>query len=202
MSEPLLLRAERLSALVDGQLGGAEFTQAIDELMASPQARQDWDTYHLVSAALRSRSAVLRAHDPAFVALWRARLAREEGLALQPTPAALLPPGLPQAPVRVANDHWWRRVVGVAALAGVSFGLWQGWYGIDHAAPQGNGVAQLAPAATPHALAAASSQDAALMLRDPRLDALLAAHRQHGGVTALQMPAVFLRNATFDEGHR
>jgi len=48
----------------------------------------------------------------------------------------------------------------------------------------------------------ASQQDAAVMLRDPRLDALLAAHRQHGGVTALQMPAGFLRNATFDEGAR
>ena len=37
-----------------------------------------------------------------------------------------------------------------------------------------------------------------VMIRDPRLDELLAAHRQTGGTTALQMPAGFLRNATFE----
>jgi sigma-E factor negative regulatory protein RseA len=36
------------------------------------------------------------------------------------------------------------------------------------------------------------------MLRDPRLDELVAAHRQYHGATNLQMPAGFLRNATFD----
>jgi sigma-E factor negative regulatory protein RseA len=38
------------------------------------------------------------------------------------------------------------------------------------------------------------------MLRDPQLDALLAAHRQFGGTSALQMPSGFLRNATYTEG--
>ncbi|MDU7587859.1 MAG: anti-anti-sigma factor, partial [Acidovorax sp.] len=37
-----------------------------------------------------------------------------------------------------------------------------------------------------------------VMLRDPRLDELLAAHKQFGSTTALQMPAGFLRNATFE----
>lgn len=37
-----------------------------------------------------------------------------------------------------------------------------------------------------------------MLLRDPRLDELLAAHEQSGGVSALQMPAGFLRNATFE----
>jgi sigma-E factor negative regulatory protein RseA len=40
------------------------------------------------------------------------------------------------------------------------------------------------------------------MIRDPRLDALLAAHRQFGGTSALQMPSGFLRNATFEESSR
>ena len=35
-----------------------------------------------------------------------------------------------------------------------------------------------------------------VMLRDPRLDALLEAHQQAGG--ASQMPSGFLRNATFE----
>jgi sigma-E factor negative regulatory protein RseA len=40
------------------------------------------------------------------------------------------------------------------------------------------------------------------MLRDSRLDELLAAHKQFGGTSALQMPAGFLRNATFDSAQR
>jgi sigma-E factor negative regulatory protein RseA len=43
---------------------------------------------------------------------------------------------------------------------------------------------------------------APVMIRDPQLDALLAAHRQFGGTSALQMPTGFLRNATFEEGAR
>ena len=39
------------------------------------------------------------------------------------------------------------------------------------------------------------------MIRDPRLDELLAA-QQFGKTTALQMPAGFLRNATFEAPKR
>jgi sigma-E factor negative regulatory protein RseA len=35
------------------------------------------------------------------------------------------------------------------------------------------------------------------MLRNPQLDALIAAHNQAGGSSALQMPSGFLRSATF-----
>jgi sigma-E factor negative regulatory protein RseA len=45
---------------------------------------------------------------------------------------------------------------------------------------------------------AAASDEPQVMMRDPQLDALLAAHRQLGGTSALQMPAGFLRNATFE----
>jgi sigma-E factor negative regulatory protein RseA len=41
-----------------------------------------------------------------------------------------------------------------------------------------------------------------VMIRDPRLDELLAAHKQFGGASALQMPAGFLRNATFEAPQR
>jgi sigma-E factor negative regulatory protein RseA len=36
-----------------------------------------------------------------------------------------------------------------------------------------------------------------VMIRDAQLDALMAAHRELGGHSALQMPAGFLRNATY-----
>jgi len=43
-----------------------------------------------------------------------------------------------------------------------------------------------------------ASGEPRVMLRDARLDALLAAHKQFGGASALQVPAGFLRNATFE----
>ena len=36
------------------------------------------------------------------------------------------------------------------------------------------------------------------LIRDAQLEALMAEHRQNGGMSALQMPAGFLRNATYD----
>lgn len=43
-----------------------------------------------------------------------------------------------------------------------------------------------------------ASGEPQVMIRDRRLDELLAAHKQFGGTSALQMPAGFLRNATFE----
>jgi len=37
-----------------------------------------------------------------------------------------------------------------------------------------------------------------ILIRDARLEQMLAEHRQYGGMSALQMPAGFLRNATYD----
>lgn len=202
MSDTLSTSSEMVSALMDGELRGDELAQAVQMLCDSPQARQDWDTYHLVGAALRSRSVDLHAHDPAFVACLRARLALEQATASLAQAPVELPVVQAVKGERAANDSWWLRVAGVASVVAVVFGLWQGLGG--GANPGGQTLAQRAAPAQPVASSTliASQQDAAVMLRDPRLDALLAAHRQHGGVTALQMPAGFLRNATFDEGGR
>jgi len=205
MSDKLPTSAEWVSALMDGELQGDEFVQAFETLCDSPQARQDWDTYHLVGAALRSRSADLRAYDPAFIDCLRARLADADAApALADAPVAL-PAARVVTVVRGANDAWWLRVAGVASVVAVVFGLWQGWHSLGaDAQPKGATLAQRAAVVQPVASSSVmvSQQDATVMLRDPRLDALLAAHRQHGGVTALQMPAGFLRNATFDESPR
>ena len=57
-------------------------------------------------------------------------------------------------------------------------------------------------AANAVASTAAPGAESPVMLRDPRLDELLAAHRQFGGTSALQMPTGFLRNATFEPSDR
>ena len=56
-----------------------------------------------------------------------------------------------------------------------------------------------ASAAVPTLVAVSSGEPGApVMLRDPRLDELLAEHRQAVGVTALGGSTGFLRNATFE----
>jgi sigma-E factor negative regulatory protein RseA len=71
------------------------------------------------------------------------------------------------------------------------------------ATPEHRGQSAAAPATEPvTAQGAALAQAPQVMLRDARLDALMAAHKQFGGTSALQMPAGFLRNATFDGSER
>jgi sigma-E factor negative regulatory protein RseA len=70
-------------------------------------------------------------------------------------------------------------------------------------APAGAQLAQSFPAAPAAVVLAPAGVTAgelggAVMMRDPRLDELLAAHRQFGGASALQNPSGFLRNATFE----
>ena len=60
----------------------------------------------------------------------------------------------------------------------------------------------LVPAQPAQATLASAGNEPQVMIRDPRLDELLAAHKQFGGTSALQMPAGFLRNATFEGGGR
>ena len=65
---------------------------------------------------------------------------------------------------------------------------------------QGTGSSLSRPLAAPQATQVAKVEQAGpqVMIRDPHLDALMAAHKQFGGTSALQMPAGFLRNATFE----
>ena len=134
-----------------------------------------------------------------------------------------------QRPVEIesANDGSWRRVAGLASLMLAGVLAWQGLHWADSstsaAVPQ---LAQSSPSplvlpSSATVLVGGNSSEARLglirqdgtsalamasepqvMIRDPQLDALLAAHRQLGGASAIHMPAVFLRNTTFEEGPR
>jgi sigma-E factor negative regulatory protein RseA len=204
MSEQLQECSERVSALVDGQLLGDEFARMVDFLADTPEARHTWDTYHLVGEVMRSTGAPVRAHDPEFVARLRLKLADETPELIAVSPLSERAKGTFGLNVVAANDPWWRRLAGIASIAMVGVLAWQG------VALLGPGVgrqvdAPLAQLSSPPSQGAALvtvDGASALMIRDPQLDALLAAHRQMGGATALQMPSGFLRNATFDEGKR
>jgi sigma-E factor negative regulatory protein RseA len=78
-------------------------------------------------------------------------------------------------------------VASVAAVAAVGWNLWG-------AGSPGAAQPQLASGGASPVVEAS----AAPIVRDPRLDRLLAAHRQLGGATALGTTSGFLRNATFE----
>lgn len=198
--KPSMQTSELMSALADGQLDGEDFAAALHASRHDDSAMACWDTYHLIGDALRapSRGAGVLGADSAFLSRLNQRLAQEAamGAPLRPTPAIPEPtPGLPPHRGEASNDgnFRWKLVAGFASLAAVSAIAWNasGLLSSPAAAPQ----LALAPAA-PQQVVVASPQGP--MVRDARLEELLAAHKQLGGTSALQEPSGFLRNATFE----
>ena len=200
MTDRTIEHSELVSALVDGQLRDTEFAQAMAYLERSSEARQNWHAYHVVGDAMRTGQAAAGAHDADFVLRLRARLQQEsQPLVLPEAPSTTVA----LVPVASANDRFWRLVVGLASVAMVGVIAWQGFQGLASPGPQ----LAVAPSSQPAVASLAQSGPAPstlgaapVMIRDPQLDALLAAHRQFGGTSALQMPTGFLRNATYEEG--
>ena len=95
-------------------------------------------------------------------------------------------------------------VAGVASLFALATLVWQ--VTVAPASGTGPQLAQLTPPVVTTNPAPAVFQavvtERGVMLRDPQIEELMAAHRQHGGMSALQMPAGFLRNATYDVPQR
>ena len=101
--------------------------------------------------------------------------------------------------MRTANDSFFnlKWLGGLSAAAAVVAFSWN-LVSTTATSPNGAG-AQLAQSAA-QAAPVATQSAAGVMLRNPQLDALIAAHNQAGGSSALQMPSGFLRSATFNTG--
>ena len=183
---------ELLSALADGELRREELVAALqvggsdDAASGGDIAR--WCAYHLIGDVLRSQANVAVCPDMRFVERLNHRLAREP-VAAPVKPVLNLTPPLTSA----SNDESfrWKLVAGVASLAAVSAISWNAFGLFSPAA-----VPKLAELAAPQQVLVASPLGP--VLRDARLEEMLAAHRQLGGVSALQAPSNFFRNATFD----
>ena len=208
-----LNRKEWLSALVDGEVQGQDFGQALAQAHDA-QGRECWQLYHLIGDVLRSPELAHHSQHDLLSGL-RTRLAQEPLPPLAPALQQVAPaPAAGAGAARdAANDSasWrWKMVAGFASVAAVAA---VGWNLAGLPAGQGASLAAappLLPAATlvarqeMPAVALSVRQpggeagDATVMLRDPRLDELLAAHQRFGSKAALQMPAEFLRNASFE----
>jgi sigma-E factor negative regulatory protein RseA len=187
---------ELISALADGQLEGEELARAMDAC-ADPAALSTWHAYHVIGDVLRSGELVDAPPAPQFLRKLTERLAQER----VERPSAL-PPIRVRSDELAANDGTfrWKLVAGLASVAAFTA---VGWSVVGGGTPPAQ--PQLASAPQPAAAVGGGAAEtvvarsgAGMMIRDPKLDELLAAHRQLGGASALQMPAGFLRNATFE----
>ena len=200
-----MAQREHLSALVDGEADAASSRSSCGLWHASAEARGDWHAWQLIGDVLRSDElASDAAHDAAFLAAFRKRLAGE--------PVVLAP-----APLQRTSGWASRWAVPSAVAAGLL--LTVGTFTMLRSGPADtgsvpsiarNGAADLAlatPAAQTFGVREAgdvqavtlSSQD---MVRDPQLSRYLSAHKQFSGTSALGVPSVFLRSATLESSGR
>jgi sigma-E factor negative regulatory protein RseA len=203
------LNPEAWSALVDGEATDSEVHAALSAWRRSPQSESTWHRYHLIGDTLRSSDlASPRDRDARLLAAVRARLAAEPVVLAPPTAAEDAKPEGAQAARRR-----WRRWTGSAAMvAGVGAVGAMVWLTQAPSVPGGT-VAQAGPSGAtaafgpgaarpatssvltvgtnPPTVVAAPPPVTAVMLRDPRLDAYFAAHRQLGSGRPLGTPAGF-----------
>ncbi len=202
---------EQVSALLDGQLRGEDFARTVEQVCGQDELRGTWNTYHVVGDVLRSGRHTICRDSPAFLAGLRERLASEGVKPAAAVPVAPVAEAVPQAEAANEPIFRWKLVAGAASLAAAAA---IGWNWVGNGQLQAPAGAQLAQGAGAVPVLASSVQPAGesptttarvligerqqpqLMLRDPRLDALLEAHQQAGGGS--HMPSGFLRNATFE----
>ncbi len=193
------MNKELLSALVDGELHGEELEQAL-ACAESAEGCASWEIYHLVGDVLRSPDLAHHSQHDLLSGL-REKLAQEPPLQLASSQLEQVTTGMAQTQERVvplrdpaANSSVfrWKVAASFATVAAVAALGWNLLGSVN--APQGAQMA-VAPASisTPVLIATGEGD----VLRDPKLDALLANHQQYASRPSLQTPAEFLRNASF-----
>jgi sigma-E factor negative regulatory protein RseA len=171
----LASKQEQWSALHDGQLSNEQALILVRESLQDESMMQQWRSMSLIGQSLRAEM--------------RYETLRSISASVQHS--------VPAVQV-AANDGRWKMVAGFAALAAIgslAWGLLGSGAGVSPSQVlAGNSVnapiRQVALGAT-----GAAGQEA-VMIRNPRLDEFLAAHRQFGGVSALQQPAGSLRSVS------
>lgn len=190
---------ELLSALADGQLVEYELAAALEVCGQDDAALECWNTYHLIGDILRSptdlRPSTAVGGEIGFASRLNARLAKEPPAMTATAVHALRLPvlaGIVHHRGAASNDgsFRWKLVAGVASLAAVCAIAWNA---AGLAGPASG--SQLAQSSSPQ-IVVTSPQGP--VVRDARLEELLAAHRQFGTASALQESSGFLRNATFE----
>ncbi len=193
MTTPQSPSLELLSALADGELTGIEL-EAGAAVFDAGVVGGDWNTYHVIGHALRGDaggSSGPAGADPAFLHRFNARLANESvGFPALNVPHVSMPALSGQL---AANESVFRWKL-VAGLSSVSAALVVAWSFVG--APDASTASQLSQRPATDEVVVSSSLGP--IVRDARLEELMAAHKQLGG-SSLQAPSGFLRNAAFED---
>ncbi|NBW50480.1 MAG: hypothetical protein EBR49_10405 [Betaproteobacteria bacterium] len=188
---------EQIEALADGELSADYMGSLLDAMEAEPATYEAWAVHHAVAASVRGERVDAPSGDLAFWQTLQKRLAQESDVPDLQNQIQV------QSPVIVAssasNESFWKvRALAsfamVLAVGGLAAVLW----------PQGGPSEPFAQSGAPAApvVTEVAAADGSVMLRNPELDALMAAHQQMGGHSAWQAPSGFLRNATFERSDR
>lgn len=216
---------QSLSALADGEADAATAASVTSSWRDDAAVRGRWHAYQLIGDVLRSDELAACGGDAAFVRRLRERLEREPVVfapaavpaAAEPAPAVRAAGGARTARARVRR---WAPPAAVAAGFVAVAGALTVLRTPDAPAPAREAqlaaapqpalqAAQLAPTAAPQLVGPVAGPEvlaarsmpadvpANVLIRDARIDAYLAAHKQFGGSSALGLPSGFLRSATY-----
>ena len=198
-------QAELVSALVDGQLQGEAFASTVDWLAHAEAARASWHTYHVVGEVLRTGETQGCGRDAAFLQRLRLGLQQTDDKTDKTdkfVPFQEVATAIPAVPVETSDETFAATKLQHTS-ANDTFFSWKGLgLAASFAAVVLTGWTLLGSFQGEQPAAQLAQTEPLVMMRDPRLDALLAAHKQFGGTSALQTPAGFLRNATFEGAAR
>lgn len=176
-----------LSAAADGET--AAMDQARQHWRTSEEARSTWHRYHLIGDVMRSTELARKpAHDAAFLAALRSRLADEP---------VLLAPG-PTAPASASTVQRWMAPAAVAAGLVVVAGVLVVTRLSGPAEATGAVVATVqalggVQRVSNGALVSNAQPVAGTLIRDARLDEFLRAHQSARGGFAAALPGSALR---------
>jgi sigma-E factor negative regulatory protein RseA len=199
------VQREQWSALHDGELSSQEALALVRASLSDESLMQQWRSMSAVGQVLREAGAQPSWRKPS--------LASEQSAQEMPSANAVQ-----QLPVQTAaNETRWKMVAGIAAICAVGSLVWgllgasggNGLQGGQVLAGDGNGPSKvLASTSTGQAQSLTGALEERQvagqefqMIRNPRLDEFLAAHRQFGGVSALQQPAGSLRSVSVSSQH-
>lgn len=220
-SDPGGARSEELSALLDGELQGGAVERICSEWRSDAHSRDTWHSYSLIGDVMRCEDLALScASDEQFLREFRQRMAAE--------PVVLAPGSVQYPAVDVADEgllpvarpvRAWAWPVAWAAgfvvVVGAVVGMQNSALNTGAAAPQ---VAVAPPDSSNSLMKVSSVEDAAppsdvypvgmelvfdgQVIRDPRLDRYLLAHKQFAGTSVLGPTSGLLRNAAVEVPER
>ncbi|OAD43731.1 hypothetical protein LPB72_04250 [Hydrogenophaga crassostreae] len=193
-----------LSALADGEATMAELDEFLGLDQNSESLHRRWYSYQVTGEVLHGSLPHATSRSPeVFLAGVMAGLPEVGGAPLRlETVSAVAHVRAAPANDAVVRWKWLAGAASVAAVMAVSWSVLRTSPGALDGGPAA-GV-QLATAEQDSRSPVALSEPVAVkteqgtLIRDARLEQLLAEHRQYGGASALQMPAGFLRNATYE----